>query len=668
MSITNFKKIPELVVNDKLANSDVFAVANDTTTSKLTVSQLMVHVKHNAEITSNTIIDHGTTGRLVFRAPTPAAARTVLELGTIAVKNTITISEVDNLSANLAYLQSQITSNDVDIAALQANVTNLNATVVIKGNNLSDIPNKYTARANLGVGYHSDVHFSNLTANGIITSEFSNSTQGGILQLNTPTSGTTLVGGKIRIDSASNQIRFYESGGSHRGLYVDLSLGANNAGTPILHSGNFDQWAVKKTGDVMTGPLRVPTVLFVSAANASESPAFRLTDETGVRRGTVYWDRTSNQVWLVLHDATGAVVNTIRLSATGATIGTSPIWTDANKQIADGRVLGNVSGSTGVPVGVTLSALLDKISNTRGAVLYRGASGWTALGAGAAGQVLTSGGAGADPSWQDTSAGVDALIPPEFVAGLTLSNNGTDANNDIDIAPGRARGSGATVEISSTITKRLDANWSEGDGEGGLDTGSKAANATYHVFVIRKDDDGTGDVLLSTSATSPTVPVGWTRVQRLGAIMTDGSGNIRPFVQDGNEFRYNVSGGNGVSAYGSVAGNRAYSLLSCPVPTGVRLKLILSMALASVSTPNPQDGGEAIFGDGANADVRERIHRWGIDAGDGHGSTLWTIDPVSVRTNTSGQIYFGIQSAHGSYGSQLWVRGWIDESIPRIGK
>lgn len=166
--------------------------------------------------------------------------------------------------------------------------------------------------------------------------------------------------------------------------------------------------AVNKAGDAMTGTLWVPTTLFVNAANASESPAVRLMDESGVRRGTVYWDRALNQVWLVLHDATGAVVNSIRLSATGAFVGSSPIWTNANKQIADGQVLGNVSGSTGVPVGVTLSALLDKISNTRGAVLYRGASGWAALGAGAAGQVLTSGGAGADPSWQ-TPSGPDAL-------------------------------------------------------------------------------------------------------------------------------------------------------------------------------------------------------------------------------------------------------------------
>src|SRR5690606_11832846 len=114
-----------------------------------------------------------------------------------------------------------------------------------------------------------------------------------------------------------------------------------------------------------------------------------------------------------------------------------------------------------------------------------------------------------------------------------------------------------------------DANWSEGNGESGLDTGSKAANATYHVFVIRKDDDGTGDVLLSASATSPTVPVGWTRVQRLGAILTDGSGNIRPFVQSGNKFMHNVSGG--VQDYSGTS-VRNLSPLTVTVPNGVRVE------------------------------------------------------------------------------------------------
>jgi len=257
-----------------------------------------------------------------------------------------------------------------------------------------------------------------------------------------------------------------------------------------------------------------------------------------------------------------------------------------------------------------------------------------------------------------------------FVYRLILGNwSGTTerANFGVTITPGQCRGNGVTAARSVTWAKMLNASWAKGFGAGGLDTGSIAASTTYHCHAIRQDATGDLDFLFSTSATSPVMPTGWTRVQRLGAVLTDGSGNIRPFVQDGNEFRYAVSGGNGVSAYGSTVGNRAYSLLTCPVPTGVRLKLLLSLTLAASSTPDPQDGGEAIFGDGANTDVRTHIHRWGLDPSDGAGIDLWTMDPVSVRTNTSGQINFGIQSAHGSYGSQLWVRGWIDESIPRIG-
>jgi hypothetical protein len=61
-----------------------------------------------------------------------------------------------------------------------------------------------------------------------------------------------------------------------------------------------------------------------------------------------------------------------------------------------------------------LSAILDGISSTRGSVLYRGASGWAALAPGTAGQVLQTGGPGADPSWVAQSGGGGA-------GGFTLS-------------------------------------------------------------------------------------------------------------------------------------------------------------------------------------------------------------------------------------------------------
>ena len=61
--------------------------------------------------------------------------------------------------------------------------------------------------------------------------------------------------------------------------------------------------------------------------------------------------------------------------------------------IADGDVLANTSGSTGVPVATTLSTLIDHaIGSTRGSILYRGASGWAILTPGTSTFVLTSAG------------------------------------------------------------------------------------------------------------------------------------------------------------------------------------------------------------------------------------------------------------------------------------
>lgn len=65
--------------------------------------------------------------------------------------------------------------------------------------------------------------------------------------------------------------------------------------------------------------------------------------------------------------------------------------------IAAARVLGSIAG--GDVSELTASNILDFLGTTRGQVVYRGASNWVALNPGTAGQLLQSGGAGADPSW-----------------------------------------------------------------------------------------------------------------------------------------------------------------------------------------------------------------------------------------------------------------------------
>ncbi|QKK24650.1 hypothetical protein [Rhizobium hidalgonense] len=132
---------------------------------------------------------------------------------------------------------------------------------------------------------------------------------------------------------------------------------------------------------------------------------------------------------------------------------------------------------------------------------------------------------------------VAASAEPGHLYGLTLSNNVADATNDIDIAIGSAASDATSpvmITLASALTKRLDANWSVGPNQGGLDTGS-IANTTYHVWLIARSDTGVVDALFSTSAISPTMPTNYDRKRRIGAFKRE-SGAIWAFKQDGDFF------------------------------------------------------------------------------------------------------------------------------------
>lgn len=79
---------------------------------------------------------------------------------------------------------------------------------------------------------------------------------------------------------------------------------------------------------------------------------------------------------------------------------TNPSWTTS-------------SGSTNI------QTLLDGISTTRGTILFRGATTWSALSPGSSGNFLRTNGAGADPSW----SGVASLTRPSVVQYASSSGN-----------------------------------------------------------------------------------------------------------------------------------------------------------------------------------------------------------------------------------------------------
>ena len=84
-------------------------------------------------------------------------------------------------------------------------------------------------------------------------------------------------------------------------------------------------------------------------------------------------------------------------------------------------------------------------------------------------------------------------------------------------------------------------------GSNGLDTGTIAASTWYSVWVISNGATTAG--LLSTSATAPTMPSGYTFKARVGWIRTDGTGNKYPlsFKQYGRQIQYVVAAGSNVT-------------------------------------------------------------------------------------------------------------------------
>lgn len=113
--------------------------------------------------------------------------------------------------------------------------------------------------------------------------------------------------------------------------------------------------------------------------------------------------------------SSGTGSGTVTSVATGGLVTGGPITssgTVALSNIGAGDVVANAAGSSAAPADTTLTALIDQaLGNTRGAVLERGASGWTVLApSSTAGQALASNGTGADPTYQTVTGGSGASL------------------------------------------------------------------------------------------------------------------------------------------------------------------------------------------------------------------------------------------------------------------
>jgi hypothetical protein len=248
-----------------------------------------------------------------------------------------------------------------------------------------------------------------------------------------------------------------------------------------------------------------------------------------------------------------------------------------------------------------------------------------------------------------------AQVVSGHLFGLTLSNNGGSPNTTIDVAAGDATDSTNTysMQLASAFSKVLQTSgsWTAGTGNNGLDTGARAANTWYHVYLIRKDADGTSDVLFSTSVSSPTMPSGYTAFRRIGSVRTNGSNNIFAFTQTGDEFiwstaSYDVQGVN-------VGTTSTQYTLS--VPSGVkviaRVRAVndptgTTTSQITIRSPDESTSQNSTFVTGSGHQLQAHS-----------GNSIAT--EVLVRTNTASQVAAISNVASGNVFHVRTV-GWFD--------
>ena len=128
----------------------------------------------------------------------------------------------------------------------------------------------------------------------------------------------------------------------------------------------------------------------------------------------------------------------------------------------------------------------------------------------------------------------------------TIANNSTDSEHDLDIGAARiwvSDGTDERIVNFAAEVKRIDAAWAAGTNQGGLDTGTVANSTWYYIWAIYNPTTDVAGYLLSASASSPTMPSGYTYKRLLldriaSAVLTNGSANVLTGIFAGDTFLF----------------------------------------------------------------------------------------------------------------------------------
>lgn len=220
-------------------------------------------------------------------------------------------------------------------------------------------------------------------------------------------------------------------------------------------------------------------------------------------------------------------------------------------QAAAGTLRGNVTGATANVSDAALTAYMDAaLGSAVGTVAVRGTTSWSGIAPGTSGSALTSNGSGVLPSYQTGAASTPnalSFTQMKIAPGGTPASQATVTATRM-ILPGPSNGL-ALSSVSVTCATGT-------SGANGLDTGTVAASAWYAIYVI--SNGTTTACLLSTSATSPSLPSGYTYSARVGWQRTNGSSQLQGIVQYGRSAQWIV--GSNLAALPSITSGAVGSI------------------------------------------------------------------------------------------------------------
>lgn len=238
----------------------------------------------------------------------------------------------------------------------------------------------------------------------------------------------------------------------------------------------------------------------------------------------------------------------------------------------------------------------------------------------------------------------------DYIWGRLYSNGPGDTVNDITITTGGGPSDDASYYITcAAITKRSDAAWAVGTGNGWLDTGS-IADGDYYMWDIARSDTNATDSLLSLSATSPTMPTNYDKKNRIGWIKRAG-GTILQFhlyetAGGGVEFKYDAPILD-VDLTNTLTTTRRTDVLSVPqdFSTVAIVRAYINdasaQAIAVITCPDETDaapstsvspGANIISGSGVTYGNRELMIRTSAAGRIAARATLATVDTYRVWT------------------------------------